>query len=222
MEIIKMKKSIILLAILATIVSSISASAGHLGKRSFGINIGQVRPGDDEVREFDDSILTYGANMRLPIDSHIDIIANIGQAKISGDLPVYDPYYLRTYMVNVDGTSTSLGGGLAYQFKPNQKVNPYLGLGILWSKVEYESMGESEDDDDAGIIAGGGIELNVNDQASFDIGLSYQSEMYDEDEIFVGLGFNVWITPEFRLSIAVEYGIDSQDRGISGGLGIGF
>ena len=53
-----MKKSIILLAILATIVSSISASAGHLGKRSFGINIGQVRPGDDEVREFDDSILT--------------------------------------------------------------------------------------------------------------------------------------------------------------------
>lgn len=217
-----MKKSIIFIAMLATIAGSISASAGLLGKRSIGINIGNVRPGDDAVREFDNSILTYGANIRLPIDSHLDFIANIGQAKISGDLPIYDPYYLRTYMVKVDGTSTSLGGGLTYQFKPNEKVNPYLGLGIMWSKVKFESMGESEDEDDTGIIAGGGIELNVNDQASFDIGLSYQSEMYDEDEITVGLGFNVWVTPEFRLSIAVDYGTDLQDMGISGGIGIGF
>ena len=217
-----MKRFLILLVLLAVVTTSTSVHAGLLGKRSFGISIGQVTPGDDEVKEFDDSILTYGANLRLPIDEHIDFIANIGQAKISGDLPVYDPYYLRTYMVKVDGTSTSLGGGLTYQVRPNEQVNPYLGLGVLWSKVEYESMGESEDDDDTGILVGGGIELNMNEQASLDMGITYQSEMFDEDDIYVGLGLNIWVTPEFRLSVAGEYGIDSQDKGISGGLGIGF
>ncbi len=217
-----MNRSVIIIALLAIIASSTSASAGLLGKRNFGINIGQVTPGDDAVKEFDDSILTYGANLRLPMDEHIDFIANIGQAKISGYLPVYNPYYLRTYMVKVDGTSTSLGGGLTYQIRPNEQVNPYLGLGFMWSKVEYKSMGESEDDDDIGILVGGGIELNMNEQASLDIGITYQSEMYDEDDIYVGVGLNIWVTPEFRLSVAGEYGIDSQDKGISGGLGIGF
>lgn len=217
-----MNKSIVLLALLTTLECSIIANAGILGERTFGIYIGQVIPGDDAVRDFDDSILTYGANIRVPIDSHLDFISSISQAKISGDLHVYDPYYYRTYRVSLDGTSTSLGGGLSYQFKPDEQVNPYLGLGIMWSKVEYESMGESDDDNDTGLIAGGGIELNLNKQASFDIGLSYQSEMFDEDDILVGFGFNVWVTPVFRLSVSVDYGIDSQDKGISGGLGIGF
>jgi hypothetical protein len=217
-----MNKYLFLTVLIAIIASSTSTRAGLLGKRTFGINIGQVTPGDDDVKEFDDSILTYGANLRLPIDKHIDFIVNIGQAKISGNLPVYDPFYLRTYMVKVDGTSTSLGGGFTYQVRPSERVNPYVGLGLIWSKVKYESAGHSEDDDDAGVLVGGGIELNMNEQVSLDIGMTYQSEMFDEDDIIVGIGLNIWFTPEFRFTVAGEYGIDSENMGISGGIGIGF
>ena len=217
-----MNKYIILIAVTAVFLGSINADARYLGKRYVGLGIGYVTPGDDAVKEFDDSIISYGANIRLPASTNIDFIANVGQAKIGGDMPVYDPYYNRTYIVDVDGTSTSVGGGIQIHFLPTEQVDPYLGVGFLWSKVEFESLGESTDDDDTGVVAGGGVEISINEQVSVSGGITYQSEMFDEDDILGGIGLNIWVKPQFLLSVSAEYGFDSEDFGISGGIGIGF
>ena len=222
-----MKKSLILVGLMTCSLIVGSAYAGFLGKRYISLGIGSVRPGDDEIRDFDSSILTYGANCRFPVDSHLDIIAGISRAEISGEMYSYNPYtslsaYPIVTPVSIDGTSTTFRGGLTYQFKPGEKINPYVGIGFAWNKTELESMGESIDEDDTGAVLGGGLEANVNEQLSFGLGISYHTEMYDEDETSLGVGLDFWATPQLLLSFGAEYALSSKDAGVSGGVGFGF
>jgi len=217
-----MNKYIIFATITTILVGSYNANARYLGRRYVSFNVGNVTPGDDAVKDFDDSVLFYGANLRLPVSSYVDIIANAGQAKMSGEFPVYYPYYYRTYYTEADGTSTSVGGGVQIHFFPTEIVDPYLGVGFLWNQIEFDTLVESTDDDDTSIVAGGGLEISANEKVSINVGVSYQGEMYDEDEILGDVGLNVWVNSFLLLAFSAEYGFNSEDFSVSGGLGIGF
>lgn len=220
-----MKKLTGLIAILTVILVVADADAGILGKRYIGASVGQVTPGNDEVKDIDDSIISYGVGLRLPINANLDFVGSIGQSKLDGSVSEYDPY-LGFYEIDVEGTGTSLGALLQYQFMPGDQVNPFVGVGVLWSKAEIEASvagySESEDDDDTGFTVGAGIEFNIDEKISINTGINYQSEMFDEDDIIAGVGFNAWVTPQLLLSVVGQYAFDSEDKGISAGLAIGF
>ena len=208
------------------IMAGINANAGILGKRYIGISIGQVTPGDEDLKEIDDSIFGYGVGIRLPIDANLDFLASIGQSKLEGNGTEWDPYYGIWYDWNVEATGTSLYSALQYQLQPGQQVNPFIVGGILRVKSEGEvkvnGYSESEDDDDTGFEVGGGIEFNIDDKTSFNIGVNYQSEIFDEDDTSMGIGFNIWASPQTLLSIVGGYNFDSEDKSILAGISVKF
>ena len=214
-----MKKLTGLIAILAVVAMVSYADAGILGKRYIGVSVGQITPGNDDLKDIDDSIITYGADLRLPIDANLDFVAVIGQSKLDGDVTIYHPWY-GAYDVDVEGTGASLGGLLQYQYVPGE-VNPFVAVGVLWEKAEIEVEGESEDDDDTGFVVGAGVEFNV-EKISINTGVNYQSEMLDEDDVIADVEFNAWVTPHFLLSIVGQYQFHSEDKYISAGFAIGF
>jgi opacity protein-like surface antigen len=220
-----MKKLTGLVAMLAVISIAADADAGILGKRYIGASVGQVTPGNDEVKDIDDSIISYGVGLRLPINANLDFVGSIGQSKLDGDTTMYDPM-LGFYDVDIEGTGTSLGALLQYQFKPGEQVNPFVDVGVLWGKSEIEASvagyTESEDDDDTGVTVGAGVEFNIDEKISINTGISYQSEMFDEDDVIAGVGFNAWVTPQLLLSVVGQYAFDSEDKGISAGIAVGF
>lgn len=201
---------------------TINADANFLGKRYVAIGAGVLSPGDDIVNDIDDSIVTYSANLRYPLNSTYDLLASFGQAKIDGDMNVYIPNYLSSINTDVDGTSTSIRGGIQFHFRPNDQIDPYIGVGIIWSKFEFDTMYESSDDDDFGIVAGGGLEININEIFSIGSGLTYQSEMFDEDDFVGTVSLNIWPTSSFLISVSTDYSFDSEDLGLTGAIGIGF
>jgi opacity protein-like surface antigen len=226
-----MKKLIAAIAIITAVSVVYQANAGILGQRYVGANVGYVSPGDSFIEEIDDSILTYGVELRLPVSANLDIVAAGGQRLLEGDVPYsfsdysdYSDYayYYESGSIEVEVTSTTVGGLLQYQFYPGAPINPFIGAGVMWSEYEIEVEGVSVDDDDTGVLVGGGLEFNLNDTMSLIGGLHYQTEMFEEDDVIANAGFNIWIIPNLLLSVTGEYRFEAEDIGVAAGLGIAF
>jgi opacity protein-like surface antigen len=218
-----MKKLFGLVVLVGAFAIANTVEAGILGKRYIGANIGQVTPGDEDVKRIDDSIITYGAGLRLPINTNLDVVASIGHSKLEGNMRRYDIHSGDViYNENTEVTGTFLSALVQYQFVPGAKVNPFVNAGVEWAKSELESAATSIDDDDTGFLIGGGIEFNIDTKLSVNTGINYLSEMFDEDDFIAGIGFNAWVTPQLLLSIVGQYGFNSEDIGLSAGFAIGF
>lgn len=220
------KKTVVqALSISAVVAMAGNAHADVLGKRYAGIAIGQVTPGDEDLKDMVDSIDVYALGMRLPASPNIDVVASVSLSKMDGKAVLVDPY-LGPVDYKADADGTSLSAQLQYHFTPGGTVDPYVDFGILWAKseVELKALGETfkDDDSDTGFVLGGGAEFNINKMLSVDAGLHYQSDMFDEDDTSVALALNVWATPQLLFSVGTTYTLDAEDMGVTLGLALGF
>lgn len=188
---------------------------GLLGKRYIGFEVGQVTPGDEWVKDVDDSILFFGGGFNIPLDSNVDFGISIGYSKLEGSWEGVD----------IESTAKSLIGGIAYQFKPKQQINPYITFtcGIVSTEVELSVPGFSlrEKDDDFGFSVGGGIEIELSSQSALRPNIDYV-KVGDEDDFFMGLGLNFWFTDSTVGILAIDYGFDEGDLYYGIGIGFGF
>lgn len=216
-----MKKAVTLLAIVSCLVMPAleEAAAGILGRTILGVSAGKTWPHDEAVKAFDDSIVTYNGSLRIPVNANVDLVGNLGQSLAEGFVEGYE----------IEATSTYLSVLLQYQFAPRAVVNPFVEAGILWARYEeeyrddYYYYGETiYEDDDVGFVFGGGLELNIDEQVSLNIGVAYETEILDADEIAVSAGLNCWATPNLLLSLYCSHGFESENTGLAGGIAFGF
>ncbi|TWI73220.1 outer membrane protein with beta-barrel domain [Desulfobotulus alkaliphilus] len=206
-------------------ITILPAEAGIFGKRYIGFSVGHTIVGDEELQNIDDPILSYGLGGRFPVSPNLDLMGSVTQSKISGDMYLYNQWG-GYYSVSMKTTGTIISGSFQYHFLPEEKVNPFIGLGLAWSKVETEtSFGGytySETDNDAGALLGAGAEISLDDTISLNFGILYQTEMYDKEDFILGGGFNLWATPQLLLTIAGQYSFEFENKSISAGISIGF
>lgn len=195
------------------------AAAGILGRPILGASAGKVWPHDEAVKAFDDSIVTYNASLRVPVNANVDLVGNLGQSLAEGLVEGYE----------IEATGTYLSLLLQYQFAPRAVVNPFVEAGILWARYEeeysddYYYRGETiYEDDDVGFTFGGGLELNFDEQLSLNLGAAYETEIMEADEIAVSAGLNLWATPNLLLSLYCSHGFESENTGLAGGISFGF
>jgi len=190
------------------------ADAGILGKRLIGASIGQVEPGDDYLNDVDDSVVSYGVNLRLPVNANLDVIAGMSQSQLEGD----DPFTGES--IEADGTSLQIG--VQYQFSPGEKINPNIAVGFGRVDVDVEVDGVSADDDDTGGFLQAGVEFGLQDNVSLNVGAVYTTEIFDEDDFSGAAALNIWATEQVLLSVGASYSFDSEDVGVSAGAALGF
>lgn len=214
-----MKEKIIHITISAVLVLGIAVQSGSaqglLGKRYIGFNISQTTPGDDDVKDIDDSILGLGVSINAPVNTNVDAVFSLGYSKLEGDF------------MGIDFEATSIGflGGLNYHFMPDKKVDPFVGIaaGLVKTdaKASYFGYELSDDEDDFGITIGAGVEIDLNDQMSFRPNIGYV-KAGDKDDLAAGIGLNVWFNESVFGGLAVSYAFDEGDVLYSAGIGFGF
>lgn len=206
---------LLLIIIFNFIFLSNTFAQGLLGKRYIGFEVGQMTPGDEWVKDVDDSILFFGGGFNIPLDSNVDFGISIGYSKLAGSWEGVD----------IESTAKSLTGSIAYQFKPEQQINPYITVmcGIVSSEAEFSIPGFSlrEKDDDFAFSVGGGIEIELSSQSALRPNIDYV-KVGDEDDFFMGLGLNFWFTDNVVGTLAIDYGFDEGDLYYGVGVGFGF
>ena len=212
-----MKERIIHITITVVMVLGIAgpAQGGLLGERYIGIQVSQTTPGNDDVKDIDDSILGLGGIINVPINTNVDAVFSLGYSKLEGEL------------VGIDCEATSIGllGGLNYHFTPDEKVDPFVGIAVglvkTSAKASYLGYELSEDQDDFALSIGGGIEIDLNDQISLRPNIGHFN-VGGEDDFAAGVGLNVWFNKSIFGGLAVSYGFDEGDVSYSVGIGFGF
>ena len=192
-------------------IAGVSDAETLLGKNYVGGSFRIVKFGDDQL----DQLLGngYGVNgvANINLSQNIDLKLGAGYIWADGD----------EGGVEIDLTGVAAGGDLIYFFNPNEKVNPYIGVGmaVVNSEVEVSGFGvsESEDDTEVGFGGGVGVELEFTEQVLFRFGLDYFN-IDSEDSIDLGIAAGYWFNESVMGSIGGSYDFDSEDAAASIGL----
>jgi opacity protein-like surface antigen len=214
-----LREKFIRIAVLVVLVMGVAAQStlaqGLLGKRYMGFEIGQTTPGDDDIKDVDDSILQLGGGINIPVNPNVDAIVNLSYAKLEG------------YIEGVDYEATAKGvlGGINYHFTPDQKVNPFVGILVGFVSTEAETSvpgySESEDEDDFAIAVGAGVEVDLNDQVAIHPTIEYD-KIDDEDCFIAGIGLSMWFNTSVFGGLSAYYAFDDGDVSYSTEIGFGF
>lgn len=216
----KQKQSVAMIVVflLFGIVQPINAQ-GLLGKRYTSFSIGIQKPGDDYVKQVDDSILQLGGQINLPVNSNVDANFTLSYEQLDGD----DDQGL-----DFEGTSKSVVGGVVYHFTPDQKINPFVGVGVGFVSVDIEATAvgfhSTSDETDLGFSLVTGIEIDLNSRIAIRPTLGYYriENEYNDDDFTTGVSFNVWFNNSVFGGIRTTYALDEGDVTILAGLGLGF
>jgi len=175
-----------------------------LGKNYIGGSFGIVQFGDDEMDE------VLGNAYAIAIVGNINLNPNM-------DLHVFGGYLWAdgdTEGNEIDITSLGAGADLIYFFKPNEKVNPYVGAGlaVIKREVEVSGFGMTEDEEDTEVGFGGevGVELEFTEQVLFNFSLNYFN-IDSEDSISVNAGVGYWFNEQVMGSLSGSYDFDEED-----------
>lgn len=193
------------------LTSSINVNAkGLVGQRSVGLFGGVVKPGDDIVEDIDDSIVSYGLTVNIPVLEKLDLGLSLSRAEIDGDL----------FGVDYEEEDTAVTGGVRYHFMPGKKINPYVFGAFIYAEADAEVGGISIDDDETGFDAGLGGEIDLTNDASLNLSVAYV-DVFDDD-VAVSTTLHKWISEHVGLGIELGYAFDSENINYGGILTVGF
>lgn len=205
-------KAVTIIALLALSASQSFADAGLTGKRYLTFGGGVIDPGNEIISAIDDSIVTAGAELNIPVSTHIDFKFNYTHEHMEGEL------LLDTYKARGD----NLLARVRYLFNPDNKVNPFMGAGLGYYKSEAEINGNEVADADGHIyLMEGGVEIELTQQLSITPVIAY-GESSDEEDVTAGVQLNVWFSQEIFASVGASFGFDEEDAGLTGQIGFTF
>jgi opacity protein-like surface antigen len=215
-----MKARIIHITVTAVLVMGIAGQYGFarglLGERYIGFEVGQTNPGDGDLSDIDNSIFGVGGGLNVPITPNVDAGFGVTYTKISGN----------DMGVDFEGTGKSYIGGINYHFKPNQKVNPFVGLhaGIVSMDAKASNIfgiGVTDHDDDVVITISGGLEVDLSEPLAIRPSIAYQ-RTGDFDDVSTGIGLSLWFNEFLFGTLSASYAFDEGDLSYFAGLGFGF
>lgn len=213
----KIWRGVLILSIMAVIVLSarMADAGGLLGRRYIAVEIGQMRPGDDDLRDIDDSILHFHNVLNVPWNANLDLRASVSHTMLDGGYRV----------PGLESKATTLRSGVNYHFSPDRQMDPYItaGIGCVRSEVKAGSGGyrTEEDEDDFSFLLGSGVEIDITDSTAIKTSIVY-SRVHDEDDIWLGLSVSLWFNDTIFGGIGGSYALDDENKSFSGAIGIGF
>ncbi len=214
------KKSICFLIFAFVTIGVLAQSAfaqGLLGKRYIGLEIGQMTPGDDFLKDLDDSVLLLAAGINIPVNLNVDAVVSLGYGKIEGEIDGVD----------VEGTTKTILGGIKYHFTPDKTINPFIGIlvGVVSQEAKFSVPGYdyslTEDEDEFSFTVGSGVEFDLNDKIAIMPSIAY-SKIDDEDDFIASISLSIWFNESFFGGIGSAYAFDDGDVTYSANCGIGF
>lgn len=214
-----MREKFIRITVLTLLVMGVAVQSGFaqglLGKRYIGFEIGQMSPGDDDLKDIDDSILQLAGGINIPVNPNVDAVVSLSYAKLEGDVEGID----------VEATAKAVRAGINYHFTPEQQANPYVRISVGFVSTDAEASvsgySESEDETDFAIAIGAGVEVDLNDQVAIRPSIGY-SKVGDEDDFGAGISLSIWFNESVFGGLATSYAFDDGDVSYSAGLGFGF
>jgi len=217
----KMKERLICVVALTVFVMFVAAPSfakGLLGNRYTNGMLGQTTPGDDDLREFDDSIIYGMLYFNFAVNQNLDANASWRGSSMEGDIE----------QTNFEVNTQTILGGIDYHFSPGSKMNPVVGVKVGYTFVEakasasgYTEPSGFEEDDDFAFSVGGGIEVDISDKTAIRPTIVY-NKFGDEDDVAAGLGLNIWFTKDSFARLTTSYAFDNGDFSYAAGLGFGF
>jgi hypothetical protein len=216
----------LLLSFVVLFAADSALARGFLGERFISIRGGIIRPGDDEVRDIDDSIVTGGVGVNVPMSEQLDIRARASYSKLDGDEDA--DTVMGPVPVSVEVEGYSIGVGADMHFKPDDQVDPFVGVtvGLRRSKAEanVSALGitDEAEEEDASLTVTVGAEVDVSASAAVTGVVGYQLEDESNDDGFAEVAFNIWLSEMVGLYVSGGIAFDDEDTRYGGGLLIGF
>lgn len=199
------------MAIVIMAIAGTSYAETLLGKNYIGGSFGIIQFGDDELDEFLGNAYGFDVGVNINLNPNIDLQLFTGYTWADGE----------DSGIEIDVTALAIGADLVYFFKPNEKINPYIGAGltVVKSEVEASGFGITEDEDDTDVGFGGevGVELEFTEQVLFNSSLDYFT-IDSEDSIDINAGVGYWFNEQILGSVSGFYNFDDEDTGASIGL----
>lgn len=115
--------------------------------------------------------------------------------------------------INIDNTLIGAHSKLIWLFKPNEKINPFLGASITFveSEAEISAFGMSThvDDSEVGFGGEGGIEVEVTENIISRLTLSYL-DIYDEGSFHIKGLVGYWFNEQILGFAKAVYDFESE------------
>jgi len=184
-----------------------SAEGGLYGKRRISAGGGYYKPGNEAVRAFDKSGLTFSAAVGIPVGEVVDIRAGFSHLRLSNS--------------GVDITVTSLAANLLYHFETSGTLKPGVSVGGVFVNAEASAGAVSEDDSEFGFSAGFEIEAGGSGSATLGLGADF-ARIAGKSDVSVGGNIFLWIAESAYLTPSLTYAFDEGDLFIGGGIGFKF
>lgn len=209
-------QTIVITTLVVGIVAQSGFAQGLLGKRHIGFGISMTNPGNGTLSNFDNSIFGFGGGLNIPITSNIDAGFNLSHSEISGK-------YLG---LTLEGSNTSYLGNALYHFRPDQKIDPYIGFqaGIVSMDAKIENVfgfGTSNRENEFAFIINNGLEIDLSESLAVSPSIGYQ-RIDDFDDFLAHLGLSLWFTELLFGTLSATYAFDEGDFKYSAGFGFPF
>lgn len=199
-----------IMTLIGATLSSVQAET-LLGKNYIGGSFGIVKFGDDELDEVLGTGYGFDAGGNINLNPNIDLQLYVAYAWADGE----------TEGIEIDISGRGGGADLIYFFKPEERVNPYIGAGfaLIKSEVEVSGFGETEGEDDTEVGYGAeiGVELEFTEHVLFNFSLDYFN-IDDEDGVDINVSVGYWFNEQMLGGIGGSYDFDDEDASVSIGL----
>lgn len=198
-----MNKKLCVVTIAFMAVAGLSHAETLLGKNYVGGSFGIFQFGDDELDDGLGNAYTVGGEGNINLNPNIDLNLSVAYLWADGDVAGVD----------IDVTAISVGAGLTYFFKPNEKVNPYVRAAVVVVNAESEFSGgglSDEDSTEVGVRAGAGVEFEASEKILLRGGLDYFT-IDSKDDFILGAGVGYWFNEQVLGQIGGTYALDSED-----------
>lgn len=193
--------------------------AGILGERYARASVSNVKTGNPVLDDLDDFITALDMSLNFPVAENLDVQVFLGNREASGR--AVDSWY-GPYSMVVDGWD--VGVSLVGHSHPGEAVDPYLFLAGQYLSTDVTYLdgygGVFFDEEDFGVVAGGGVQLQLNRHTSLAPYIKYYDNGIFGEGAKAGGRLDVWLDHTFFWEATGETSI-SRD-GYQFGTGLGF
>lgn len=193
------------LAMVLTTISGIAYADTLLGKNYVGGSFGILKFGDDQLDEIFGNARSCSVFGNINLNTNIDLQVSVGYAWADG----------KDYDIEIEIMNYVVDADVVYFFRPNEKINPYIGGGIthVQSEIKNSFYGKN-DDTNIGVGTELGIEFDYSEELLFNFGVNY-FHIEDEDSSDINAGVSSMVKENIRTKIRGSYDFDSGDAAAS-------
>ena len=183
-------------AIALSLPNLAQADGSLFGKKQLAVGVGYFRPGNDAVRVFDSSSLTFAGGIGVPVNEVIDITGGLGYSGLSN----------AGLSVNV----TTVNLKLLYHFETESALKPAVTIGSAYVNAASNAGITSQDQNEFGFSGGLAVEAEISERVIFGAEADF-IRIAGSSYLSLNGELSFWLSDTVYLPISVGYASDEGD-----------